>query len=156
MENNKEASKIGVVGWILLIIACAFVDILQFVLILALGSGLIINRFLNIGFGALLAFYLTKRGVSIVRGSRLIAYAATFFIEESGIGDFLPTWTFDVIFTWWTTKSKIAAKTIGKLDKVTNVVKPFNSGGVRAPTPQISANVDGIRAPSGGLPPNRN
>lgn len=138
--------------WVIILGFAIFVDILNIILNLAFQSGVIINRFISFGFGLLLAGYLSWRGVSMVSSKRLFGLVTTFIIEEIPDVDSIPTWTIDVIWTWWTTKSKIIAKTTGKVDKTMNRIQPFNQSGVRSPAGTLPPlNQGGSRAPGGGL-----
>lgn len=85
----------------------------------------------------------------MVNTKRLLGIVTTFVVELIPVLDSIPTWTIDIIWTWWTTKSKIIAKATGKLDRANKLIGkiPLNQNGVRLPPPRIPSNQGGMRSP---------
>lgn len=138
------------VEWLILLFVSFIVDIIQVILNLIGGIGVVINRIITIVYGIIVAAYLSWRGVSMVNTKRLLGFITTFVAELIPVLDSIPTWTIDIIWTWYTTKSKIIAKATGRLDRANKLISklPLNQNGVRLPSPRIPVNQNGIRSPS--------
>ncbi len=139
-----------IIEWFILLFVSFIVDIIQIILNLLGGIGVVINRIITIVYGIIVAAYLSWRGVSMVNTKRLLGIVTTFVVELIPVLDSIPTWTIDIIWTWWTTKSKIIAKATGKLDRANKLIGkiPLNKNGVRLPPPRIPSNQAGMRLPS--------
>ena len=154
MQETNNTSKVSVLEWLIITAVAIIVDVIQIILNFIFGSGVIINRIISILFGGILVCYLTWRGVSLLSIKRLFGFTAALIVEEIPVLDFIPMWTADVIFTWWTTKSNIVSKVAGNFGKagsITNPLQSLNSAGTRGPQLLPPLNQDGIRAPGGGL-----
>lgn len=101
MPPKIHRSKISRGEWILVIIALGFVDLLQIILDMLVGVGVIVNRFLDIFVGAALILYLSVRGEfrnPDIRKRLILAFIATFIIEQIPFGDVAPCWVLDGIY----------------------------------------------------------
>jgi len=158
MENNKQTSKMQTWEWIVWFVLSVLVDVVQIILNLALGSGVLINRFITVIFGGAMGAYLHWRGVSLVNPRVLLRFGGTFVAEFIPMIDFLPMWAVGTALTWITTKSSIAAKATGVVNKTSNIVNGatghLNDKGTRAPSTGTGPNsnlaplvVDGMRRP---------
>jgi hypothetical protein len=144
MDNDKINSKMKTVEWVIMLILCIAVDITQIVLNIAFGSGILINRLITFGFGALIGGYLQIRGVSLVNPRVMIRFGGTIIGELIPIMDFLPLWAIGTVWTWMTTKSTVVAKATGVVKKASGAL---NKNGIRMPQSTQPLVVDGIRRP---------
>lgn len=148
MEETENGPKMHWWEWAIVLCVAILVDIAQIILNIALGSGVLINRIISFAFGILLGGYLSLRGVSMVNTKRLLGFFTTFVIEEIPLLDMIPTWTIDVVWTWWTTKSKTIAKVTDKLNEASKMTSALNQNGARSAPPKIPMNQDGVRQPN--------
>ncbi len=98
-------SKISNTEWGLVLGAFLIIDLVQFLLDLFFESGVIINRFIDIGVEISYSFYLWIRG-EVGSGSddmtmKVLGMVATFLGEEIPDLDALPFWSLDHCYNWW-------------------------------------------------------
>jgi hypothetical protein len=93
--------------WIIVVSGLFFVDGLQIGLDLLFGSGIVLNRIVDIAVGIFFGFYLIVRGEfrnPKTRTRIILAILATFFLELVPILDIAPFWVLDGIYTWRVSK----------------------------------------------------
>lgn len=130
MENESNISK-G--EWLLVGLVAVITDISQLILDL-FAIGLIANRVIDAVFGFALAIYFQIRGISLANPKIALGLIASFIGEESGIGDFLPLWSLDILYTYKVTEnnSNTSPKN-AKPIKPENKAEPLIKNGVRRP-----------------------
>ena len=128
------------VEWGLVIGALFAIDAGQALLDL-FAIGLMLNRFIDIGVGMGLAFYLQIRGQSMANGKRLGAMIGTFLIEQIPLLDALPLWGLDGIYNMVLAKAEERAeRALAQVpggQAVTNKVTPINSKKTQTDTNDI-------------------
>jgi len=158
MENNNQTSKMKTWEWVVWLVLSIIVDVVQIILNVVFGSGVLINRLITLAFGSAMGGYLYFRGVSLVNPRVLLRYGGTFVAEFIPLMDFLPVWAIGTTLTWMTTKSAIVSKATGAATKASNLAgkgrNALNNGGVRSPNNGggVSTSikplvVDGVRSP---------
>ena len=144
--------------WLLLYFVAGLIDFLQ-LLISWTGIGLGISATLDPFIGLLLASYIQFRGFSVIQHPTVLISLLGGTIIDAITGGIAPAWIVDV----WIIKKIVDAEQ-AKYRKSqeqeeflrSNMQKPLYEGGMRRPeTKDIResgpSNVDGVRAPNGGL-----
>ncbi len=142
------------IEWIALILLALIVDIIQILLNVFFGSGIIFNRFISLAAGIIFNGYLWFRGKEVMSGKQFVNALATMAGEQIPVADFIPFWTISLIASYLVEKSKLNPETtLGKIGsgvkKVSAVAKkvtikpdpkslgikppPLNVGGIRPP-----------------------
>lgn len=113
----KHSEPITNLGWFFLIISAIILDILQVVLDLAEGAGVLVNRVLDVGFALtlLLVFYLKDISLTPAQYGSI---AAAFVGEEIPVADALPMWTADVFYIFASIKGQELLEKTGIAGKV--------------------------------------
>ncbi|MDB5254099.1 MAG: hypothetical protein JWL80_165 [Parcubacteria group bacterium] len=91
-------SKMSNMEWGLTIGALAMIDLVQFALDIFV-IGVAANRFIDIGVGMTLPFYLRMRGVKM-DGKKVGSMLGAFLIEQIPVLDALPLWCADGVFMY--------------------------------------------------------
>lgn len=120
----SKIEKVFVIGF------SVVVDIVQIGFNALAGSGLVINRFIDIAYGILLFVYTVLRG--IVNTRTTVATIATFVGEEMPAIDIAPFWTFDAFYIFYSNDGKLPINVPGA-SKIIGKVIPMNVDGVRLP-----------------------
>src|SRR4051812_9051216 len=129
---SGEESKISNTEWGLVIGALAVIDLIQLLLDVAFGIGIIVNRFVDIAVGFFFGLYLQLRGQSLANPKRFMGLLASFVGEEVPVVDALPLWTLDGFFNMSLAKAEEAISVVSPeaaeaLKKVASVnPKPSN------------------------------
>jgi len=152
-------------NWLALLILTGIVDFIQLVIIEGIlvwlfGAGIALNEIIDPIVGVAIAGYLYKKNVPLItRPYRLIALAGSEIaaIISAGVAQF---WILSV----WYIRHDVLKEEAGfqeaqqKQTQLTgNVRQPYNQNGVRLPRAveysrnDTPLNMDGIRAPNGGL-----
>ena len=107
-EVTQSSSKahISNVEWGLVIGALAVIDIIQVLLDLAAQFGVVANRFIDIGVGLALPFYLQIRGQDLGNMKRLSSLVIAFFAEEIPDIDALPFWFLEGFYLMFLAKAE--------------------------------------------------
>jgi hypothetical protein len=95
----------------------------------AFGIGLVINRVFDPVIAALFWLIFKLNGISWQKGgqldkTRVFAFGVGFLIEMIGIGDFLPTWTAQIVIAFLTDK---ANSLVGQMGSVSEVLEKIPS-----------------------------
>lgn len=86
--------------WALVLIIGITLDVIQIALNFAFGAGVLINRFIIIGFQFALTFFLALNGINVMKPKRLASLLAGFGIEIMPALDMLPGCTGMVVYNW--------------------------------------------------------
>lgn len=128
----KKHEPITNLGWFFLIAFTIFVDILQIVLDLAFGAGVIANRIIDVGFAFALLLIFHLKEVPLTP-AQYASIAAAFVGEEVPALDSLPMWTLDVVYICASIKGQEVAEKAGVVGKVAvaaiNASKKAGGGG---------------------------
>lgn len=152
-------SRIGKSEWSLVYGVAGILDIIQWLAdITGVGAG--INEIADPIIGTIFAVYFQMRGVSMIRHiSRLFSLMGTTVLEEV-TASVAPAWIIDVWYIHSTIRKEEAVFRQQREQESlqSNIAQPLNQGGVRIPQYNMaeedvprSLNIDGIRAPGGGL-----
>jgi hypothetical protein len=162
------SSKIGKGEWVLLYVVTGIIDIAQFLIgffgawLSAFAVGLIliaINEAADPFIGGALVVYFQLRGVSLIKHpSRLLSLIGVAGLEEV-TGGIAPAWIVDIWYIHRTVKqedAEMAAQQAQEIAIQGDARQPMYQNGQRLPVSQSDepikpANMDGIRAPGGGL-----
>lgn len=113
----KKPEPITNLGWFFLIAFTVFVDLLQIVLDLAFGAGVIANRIIDVGFAFALLLIFHLKDVPLTP-AQYTSIAAAFVGEEIPALDALPMWTLDVFYIFASIKGQEVAEKAGVAGKV--------------------------------------
>ncbi len=113
----KKPEPITNLGWFFLIAFTVFVDILQIVLDLAFGAGVIANRIIDVGYAFALLLIFHLKDVPLTP-AQYTSIAAAFVGEEIPALDALPMWTLDVVYICVSIKGQEVAEKAGVVGKV--------------------------------------
>jgi hypothetical protein len=141
MEGGKKSISSG--GWKLLYASAVIVDGVQIIIGIVLPiAGEIVNVVVNFIYGGLLAMYLHRKGVSMVKWQNLTRFLVSFGVDEASLG-FVPAWTINIALTHRSVKAE------EKRNKPSQPTVHLNQDGVRRPSGNSQPlNVEGIRPPS--------
>lgn len=129
----KKPEPITNLGWFFLFCFVITVDILQIVLDLAFGAGVLVNRILDIGvaFALLLIFYLKDAPLT---QAQYISICSAFIGEQIPVLDALPMWTFDVFYIFASLKKEEISEKLGVVGKIgvmaVEAIQKAKSGGL--------------------------
>ena len=119
------------VKWGLLIAATIVVDLIQIGLDVAFGSGLVINRFVDVAVAGtlLLIFRLQKVELTPARTMSIVGVMIAEFIP---VVDILPFWTADVIYIFASTKKAEVLQKLGPVGDIAQTATSLKKGNVTA------------------------
>ncbi|MEK7574806.1 MAG: hypothetical protein AAB511_01085 [Patescibacteria group bacterium] len=113
-EKKVGGENISNTEWGMVIFVLLIIDGIQIGLNFAFLSGVIINRFLDMGIGLAWSTYLKLRGVKL-DAKKIVSIGATFGLEMLPGIDMLPLWTLDGILIFALVKAEKELKKVAKV-----------------------------------------
>lgn len=113
----KKHEPITNLGWFFLFAFAVAFDIVQIVLDLAFGAGVLVNRILDVGFAftLLLIFYL--KNVPLTQ-AQYMSIGSAFIGEQIPVLDALPMWTLDIFYIFVSLKKEEISEKMGVVGKI--------------------------------------
>lgn len=144
-KNKHRIGSVAIVLFVCFAVVCDIIGLIPFA-----------KDFTATIFWVISGFVLWKKGLGLLNYKKLATIAISWassmipFIQELPIE---LTAGIVAIIIISRAEEKTGAKLLGEMGQ-SKMPKPLNQGGVRVPTgPNNPANIDGVRAPNGGLPP---
>jgi hypothetical protein len=104
--KKPSSHRISTFEWVIVITLLGLIDLIQIVLVLFAGIGLIIDRIISLITGIIWGTYKWYRVGSVSGTKKIISFLGVFVLEETPIIDVFPSWSLDAIYTMILSRSE--------------------------------------------------